>query len=97
MPAVFATKGASKPRAANPPIPTSTERRLKVPGIVGKVDHLRHLAAVLADQVVRRNIRRAQFEPSDSALVTTLAIVQYYEVDPRALAARAIGGRPPEK
>jgi hypothetical protein len=68
-----------------------------VPSIVGEVDHLRCLGPVLSDHVMRGHPGRAQFEPSDSALVTTLAIVHYYEVDPRALAARAIGGRPPEK
>lgn len=69
----------------------------RVPGIVGEVDHLRCLTPVLADYVVRGNTRPAQFEPSDEALVTTLAIVQHYEVDAGAAAAREIGGRSPEK
>jgi hypothetical protein len=48
-----------------------------MPGIVGEVDHLRYLTPVLADHVVRRHTRPGQFEPSDGALVTTLAVVQH--------------------
>jgi hypothetical protein len=39
-----------------------------VPGLVGEVDHLRRLTAVLANDVVCRAIRPAHFEPSDGAL-----------------------------
>jgi hypothetical protein len=40
-----------------------------VPGIIGEIDHLRRLTAVLANDVVRRDTRPARFEPSDRALV----------------------------
>src|ERR1700679_1843454 len=69
----------------------------RMPGIVGEVDHLRCLTPVLADHVVRRHTRPGQFEPSDGALVTTLAIVQHQEIDARTATAREIEGRSPEK
>ena len=62
-----------------------------MPGIVGEVDHLRRLTPVLADHVVRRHTRPAQFEPSDGALVTTLAIVQHQEIDARTATAEKLG------
>jgi hypothetical protein len=68
-----------------------------MPGIVGEVDHLRCPTPVLADHVVRRHTRPAQFEPSDGALVTTLAVVQRQEIDARTATAREIGERSPEK
>jgi hypothetical protein len=66
-------------------------------GIVREVDHLDHLTVVLANDIVRRNIRPASFEPSDGALVPALAIVQDYEVNMRAATTREIGRGSPEK
>ena len=63
-----------------------------MPGTVSEADHLRCLAPVLADHVVRRHTRPAQFERSDGALVTTLAVVQPQEIDARTARAREIGG-----
>ena len=63
-----------------------------IPNVVSEADHLRCLAPVLADHVVRRHTRPAQFEPSDRALVTTLAVVQHQEIDARTATAREIGG-----
>lgn len=42
-----------------------------MPSIVGEVDHLGCLTPALADHLVSRHTRPAQFEPSDGALVTT--------------------------
>ena len=99
MRAVVPGKDASKPRLAKPPISTPTERRLKCTRgrHCRRVDHLRRLTAVLANDVMRRDIRPAQFEPSNGALAPALAIVQDYDVHAHALAAREIGGRSPEK
>jgi hypothetical protein len=68
-----------------------------IPNVVSEVDHLHCLTPVLADHVVRRHTRPAQFEPSDGALVTTLAVVQHQEIDARTATAREIGGRSQEK
>jgi hypothetical protein len=89
MRTVVASKGASKPRLAKPPISTPTERRLKLHAC--QAYHLRRLAAVLANNAVRRDIRPGHFESSDGALVPALEIVQDYEVDTHAVLAREIG------
>ena len=43
----------------------SVDWSARVAGTVGEVDHLRRLTAVLANDVMRRDIRPAQFEPSN--------------------------------
>ena len=100
MRAVVASKGALKTatrEATHLDADGASIESAGVPGIVGEVDHLRHFTAVLANDVVRRDLRSAHFEPSDGALVAALAIVQHYEVDARATAAREVGGWSPEK
>lgn len=68
-----------------------------MPSIVGEVDHLGCLTPALADHLVSRHTRPAQFEPSDGALVTPLGVVQHQEIGARTATAREIGGRSPEK